>query len=406
MKIEGDKKMPSILRHSLFISITVIAMALAQAECGEGSVGIQYFYDEVGNRVEIRTGIDTTAPTTTASPGGGIYYTAQSVTLTCNDGTGLGCDKIYYTTNGTTPTTSSPVYSAPVNISVNTTLKYFGSDLAGNNENVQTQTYTIVLDTTPPTTSASPLGGAYNTAQSVILSCSDGTGSGCDKIYYTIDGTTPTTSSPVYSSAVNITITTTLKYFARDLAGNSETVKTQIYTIDTIAPTTAASPPGGTYSTVQSVTLSCTDSGDSGCDRIYYTTDGTTPTTSSPVYSSPIIISVTTTLKFFAKDLAGNSEAVKTEIYTISMGPVMIGSNSYSSIQAAYDAAVNGNVIKCRDLTFIEDLIVYRNVSVTLEGGYDSTFTTNYGTMTTLRGMITTTVGGGTLTIENFTLTQ
>ena len=320
MKIEGDKKMPSILRHSLFISITVIAMALAQAECGEGSVGIQYFYDEVGNRVEIRTGIDTVAPTTTASPEGGVYYVAQSVTLSCDDGTGLGCDKIYYTIDGTTPTTSSPVYSAPIDISVNTTLKYFGRDLVGNNESVQTQIYTIFLDTMPPTTTASPS--------------------------------------------------------------------------------------GGTYSSTQSVTLSCTDSGGSGCDRIYYTTDGTIPNTSSPVYSSPIIISVTTTLKFFARDLAGNNESVRTEIYTINIGPVMIGSTSYSTIQAAYNAAVNGNVIRCRDLTFIEDLIVYRNVSVTLEGGYDSTFTTNYGTMTTLRGMITTTVGGGTLTIENFTLTQ
>jgi len=50
--------------------------------------------------------------------------------------------------------------------------------------------------------------------------------------------------------------------------------------------------------------------------KIYYTTNGTDPTESSSVYSAPIPIAVATTLKFFARDLAGNSEGVKTEIYT------------------------------------------------------------------------------------------
>ena len=90
---------------------------------------------------------------------------------------------------------------------------------------------TILLDATPPTTTASPTGGTYNSAQSVTLTCSDGTGSGCDKIYYTTDGTTPTTSSPVYSSPINISVTTTLKFFGKDLAGNSEAVRTETYTI-------------------------------------------------------------------------------------------------------------------------------------------------------------------------------
>jgi 3D (Asp-Asp-Asp) domain-containing protein len=84
-----------------------------------------------------------------------------------------------------------------------------------------------------------------------------------------------------------------------------------------------ASPAGGSYNTSQSVTLTCTDAGP-GCDKIYYTTDGTTPTTSSPIYSTPINISVTTTLKFFGRDLAGNSEAVKSETYTITTGTITV----------------------------------------------------------------------------------
>jgi len=156
--------MPSKMRHALLISVTMIALLFAtvivsyaetvnyiydelnrliRVEYGDGAV-IEYTYDNAGNRLETKIQIpDTTPPTTTASPPGGTYNTAQSVTLTCNDGTGSGCDKIYYTTDGTTPTTSSPVYSAPINISTTTALQFFAKDLAGNSEAVKTETYTI-----------------------------------------------------------------------------------------------------------------------------------------------------------------------------------------------------------------------------------------------------------------------
>jgi 3D (Asp-Asp-Asp) domain-containing protein len=175
----------------------------------------------------------------------------------------------------------------------------------------------------PPITTASPAGGFYGASQSVTLTCTDPQGPGCANIYYTTDGSKPTTSSPVYSSPVAISANTTLKYFARDTAGVNETAKAQVYTIDTIPPTTTASPAGGSYNSPRSVTLTCTDAGP-GCDRIYYTTDGTTPTTSSPIYSTPINISVTATLKFFGRDLAGNSEAVKSETYTLATGTITV----------------------------------------------------------------------------------
>jgi len=92
-----------------------------------------------------------------------------------------------------------------------------------------------------------------------------------------------------------------------------------VYTInDVTAPTTTASPLGGTYTSAQSVTLTANEPA-----TIYYTTNNSTPTTSSTVYSSPIPISATTTLKFFAKDTAGNPETVQTLVYTItSFSPI------------------------------------------------------------------------------------
>ena len=84
---------------------------------------------------------DTTSPTTTASPAGGTYSSAQSVTLTCNDGSGSGCKTTYYCLGSAcNPTT---IYSGPINISSSTPLKFYSTDNADNSEFVKTETYTI-----------------------------------------------------------------------------------------------------------------------------------------------------------------------------------------------------------------------------------------------------------------------
>ena len=56
------------------------------------------------------------------------------------------------------------------------------------------------------------------------------------------------------------------------------------------------SPAPGVYPTTQNVAISCATAG----ATIHYTTNGSTPTTGSPTYSSPIPVAVTTTIKAIA----------------------------------------------------------------------------------------------------------
>jgi hypothetical protein len=259
--------------------------------------------DNAGNKSPVYTQtytIDTILPTASNNPTGGLYNTTKSVTLTMSEpGT------IYYTTDGTTPTTSSSTCTNPITISSTTTLKYLAIDLAGNQSPIYTDTYTI--DTIPPTAGVNPTGGLYNTTKTVTLSMNEpGT------IYYTTNGTIPTTSSNLYTNPISITITTTLKYLAIDLAGNKSPIYTQTYTIDKTIPTASATPTGGYYNITQNVTLKMSENG-----TIYYTINGTTPTTTSTKYSTPVIISSTTALKYLAIDLAGNKSPIYTQTYTI-----------------------------------------------------------------------------------------
>jgi len=73
------------------------------------------------------------------------------------------------------------------------------------------------------------------------------------------------------------------------------------------------SPPAGTYSTPQTVTITEV----AGNMFIYYTTDGTTPTAASPVYVNPITVASTTTLKAIAILDDEDQSAVSSATYTI-----------------------------------------------------------------------------------------
>ncbi len=86
-------------------------------------------------------------------------------------------------------------------------------------------------------------------------------------------------------------------------------------TATTATPTFSVA--AGTYTAAQTVSLSSATSG----ATIYYTTNGSTPTTSSSVYSAPITVSATTTINAFATSSNAANSAVASSTYTIQPAP-------------------------------------------------------------------------------------
>ena len=87
----------------------------------------------------------TTVATPTFSPGGGTYTSTQSVSI--SDSTSGAT--IYYTTNGSTPTTSSTVYSGAISVSSTTTIKAIGAKSGDTTSSVASATYTISVSEGP-----------------------------------------------------------------------------------------------------------------------------------------------------------------------------------------------------------------------------------------------------------------
>lgn len=82
-----------------------------------------------------------TCATPTFNPEGGTYYEEQSVSLSCNTPEAT----IYYTVDGSDPTTSSTVYTEPITVSENTTIKAFATKEGYEDSEIAEAEYLIVL---------------------------------------------------------------------------------------------------------------------------------------------------------------------------------------------------------------------------------------------------------------------
>jgi Legume lectin domain/Chitobiase/beta-hexosaminidase C-terminal domain len=155
----------------------------------------------------------------------------------------------------------------------------------------------------------SPASGSYAAGTPVMMSSATPNAS----IFYTTDGSAPTSGSTVYSGPVTLNVTATFKAIAISTGFLQSLVSTATYTIMDQAAPPDFSPAAGTYTSAQTVQLSDT----SLTPTIYYTTDGTQPTHSSKQYSTPISVTATTTIRAIASSPSVNDSPVVTATYTI-----------------------------------------------------------------------------------------
>ncbi len=194
---------------------------------------------------------------------------------------------IRYTTNGSEPTDSSAVYHSPIVINSTTTIKARAFLSGWTSSDIASATYTITGAVATPT--FNPAGGTFSSTQNVSISTSTPNAMIC----YTTNGSEPTSTSTIYSTPINVSSTTTIKARAFLSGWTSSDIASATFTITEAVATPTFNPPGGTYDTIQIVSMSTSTPN----ARIRYTTNGSEPTSTSTIYSSPISVSSMTTIK-------------------------------------------------------------------------------------------------------------
>ena len=276
----------------------------------------------------------TTVATPTFDPASGTEFGDEglNVSITCetNDAS------IYYTLNGDTPNNQSTLYNGAISVTETTTIKAIAFD-GTNYSNVATATYTYVDPNAPGT-----VNNPYTVAQAIANTPSSGNvyiqgivssfyntsivGDGSNYRYYISDDGTTTTQLLVYkgkglnqatfTNANDLLVGDEVVIYgslityqnAPEVASGNYLYSWNRPAADVEAPT--FSPAAGTYATAQSVTISCATTG----ANIYYTTDGTEPTSASTPYTSAIAVSNTTTIKAIAY-VGNESSTVATATY-------------------------------------------------------------------------------------------
>jgi hypothetical protein len=314
------------------------------------------FYELIKDGVNTKTARLTINPSskvatplfaTTGNPSDG----PQTITITC----ATQGASIRYTTDGITIPTSATgvIYSAPITITKTTTIKAiaYKSGMADSNS----VSYQFTVNNLPKvmTPVIDPVGGNFNSAQIVKITC---TTAGAT-IRYTTDGTNPTiTNGFNYSAPITVDSSKTIKAYAYKFAMKDSDVVTAVFNISLIkVATPVIDPNGGSYSASRLVTLSCATAG----ATIKYTTDGSTPSTTNGIIFSPavamITISQTCTLKVIAiksgmtdSDIASAYFVISGSTSTKVATPVITpGTGTYTSARSlSLSCATSGATIK------------------------------------------------------------
>lgn len=188
-------------------------------------------------------------------------------------------------------------------------------------------------------------------------------------IYYTTNGDTPDNTSTAYSSAFSLGDATVIKaiaYLDLDYSDVS-TYNVPKYTTPTIS----------FDNNISKVTITCTDA-----TGIYYTTDGSTPTTSSTAYNEPFPIASATTVKAIATHAGYLNSDVATKY---------IQGNNYSQNYLTFNVLTAGEIPWKSFGSGMEKEIFYR-----INGGSWTSITAGSNTISVAAGDVVEFKGSNT----------
>ncbi len=277
---------------------------------------LSYFAQDIaGNRSKTYLLDELKSPAIAVTPPGGVYRETIAVEMK----TGLTA-KIHYRLYKTTDNVPAfRDYTAPIPLSGEGvfTLEYYSKDAAGFQSTIRKEKYFI--DKTPPAVALTTSKGGRDSTIVLHFMADENV-----SIYYTLDGSPPGTSPSTAVAAnkflakedrVEIVRTkgTEVIFYAEDLAGNrgSET------RADLRLPRVVPGIPAGLYHSMQTLSLRTLDQ-----TRIYYTLDGTEPGLGSSLYATPLTLTRTTKLKYFAVDETGFRGPTDSSIVEIDLPPV------------------------------------------------------------------------------------
>ncbi len=331
---------------------------------------------------------NTSTPTLAAptfNPENGFEFTSPfELTITAEAGA-----TIYYTLDGNDPTTESDVYSAPIEISETTTVKAYAVADGYTDSPIATATYNYVdpnavtksicikasgvaepagysfpneglvndsgydfggfnVKFSNPSTGAVDKGGHVRFYTGEILTITPPEGRTIKRVELNVVANTGTITSTIgtcsgaggdnqiwegrTTEALQLTATAQIRFSYMTI-----TYEESSDAIQTLATPTFSHEDGFEFTSSFDLTITAEDGA-----TIYYTLDGNDPTTESDVYSAPITISETTTVKVYAVADGFNDSPIATATYTyVDLNSI----TKYGLVTSADQLVVDGNYL-------------------------------------------------------------
>jgi len=276
------------------------------------------------------------------NPGSGTYTSAQDVTITV----GTPGAVIRYTIDGSEPTAGSPEYTAPISLGLNTvtTVKAKAFKIDWMPSATATELYVITGQVAAPT--FAPPAGDYSSPQNIVLmSATEGA-----YFRYTLDGSDPIATSPLYTTPINVPLNqvTTIKARAYKSGWADSDVSTAVYNVTGQVAFTppALTPPSGTYATTQMISISAPVP---AAATVRFTIDGSIPSsTNGIIYTGPFSLETGALVQAIAYLDGWQDSQIVSAQYNLSVAAPVYNpqSGTYPTLQVAISSATPGASIR------------------------------------------------------------